>query len=838
MAILPITPDDIEFFTSIINPVRTYSSSSSGVEGTLNVFARSSHSEKEVRPLGNFNSSFVNDEDIEVSRNAVILKAKSTPLSGSFVNVLENYLSKINSQSPSAKKQKQLNVIRFTPTTTFTSNTIRKLNVKNSLMSFYRTHYPSAQWAYTNYNSLNFFNSSTVLSSSVLLYPNVENLVIPEHTGYVSGTYALSGGFSFDFRVNPRYQDDGTSTNSFKAGTIFHLSSSYAVSLVTGSKKDENGKPASFRLQLQLSHSADIAPSKAIVGSYPSDLVFLSDDNCLDLNTWNRVVIRWGTNLVNDGTGSFNVNGIDKGTFVIPSGTIMPKVYTSINDDPSVLCVGNFYEGSNAGTSSQRYFFNDTTAARDGVQELIDVSGTQEEPTSYSFNHPLNAELHEIIIRRHYLNDKDILFTSGSGARRIPPPLRRVIGSIDKKKIAFYVPPFFVESTPIRRAVNGIGGILQTPFFEIDGSTDDPFNVAMSFGVGGHYINLENFAKDFANSTFPLLHDLSASALTTTTLARSANEFLYDYPSVRRRNLSVLPCDDGTFFPDYQILSDQTGDKLIDVFGRKDLSLINLDNLLNASSLLLGSTYDANEYPELIDNQTGYTPENPGLSPGPAIANKKKEIEDIISTDEGSYGPGVQRDVPLSIFQRTKDPSSNQVTFFDISNLYYGSRILPGSFQITDSSLTGSGGKISITLKDDGFGNLYRADSKTKSCTWNSVGNIFYNEGIALIKSPHLYFFGKDQYEISFKGEQHLYSSKYEILAPSGLLNSSSNPTFARVENVVSASADPLDTDRFVYISNLNFHDENLNVVAKAVLAQPVIKREGEKLLFKVAFDF
>jgi hypothetical protein len=178
------------------------------------------------------------------------------------------------------------------------------------------------------------------------------------------------------------------------------------------------------------------------------------------------------------------------------------------------------------------------------------------------------------------------------------------------------------------------------------------------------------------------------------------------------------------------------------------------------------------------------------------------------------------------------------VTFFDISNLYYGSRILPGSFQISDSNVTGSAGKVSITLKDDGLGNIYRADSLTPQCTWNSVGNIFYNECIIVIKSPHLYFFGKDQYEMSFKGEQQLHTQKYEILAPSGLINSSSNPTYARVETAISASADPLDQEKFIYISNVNFHDENLNVVAKATLAQPVLKRESEKLLFKIAFDF
>ena len=213
-------------------------------------------------------------------------------------------------------------------------------------------------------------------------------------------------------------------------------------------------------------------------------------------------------------------------------------------------------------------------------------------------------------------------------------------------------------------------------------------------------------------------------------------------------------------------------------------------------------------------------------------------MDSIISTDEGSYGPGVQRDMPLTIFQRTKDSSSNQVTFFDISNLYFGSRILPGSFEISDLSMTGSSGQVSVTLKDDGQGNIYRADSFTPHCVWNSVGNIFYNEGIVLIKSPHLYFFGKDAYEMSFSGEYRLHTSKYEILAPRGMLNSSSNPSFSRVENSISASIDPNEKDKFVYISSLNLHDENLNVVAKAVLAQPVIKRENEKILFKVAFDF
>lgn len=831
MSILPVTLDDVEAITAIINPVRTYSSgTTSGVTGSIQLFPRASSIEKEVRPLSNFESSTLVDDDIEGYREDLAAAAVNIVGStGSLHGQMDYYMSKVNEQSFSAKKAKQINVLRFTPSFSFTSNTLRKLNVKDILMPFYTGVYPSADWAYTNYNCLSFFTASTLPTSSVLLYPSVDNPDIPSHVGYVSGAYSLSGSFSFDFRINPRYRSD-TPESPFHAGTIFHLSSSYALSLVTGSNKDINGFATGYRLLLQLSHSADIPPSQATQGSYPNDLVFYSDDNSLEWNKWHRVVVRWGTDIINDGTGSFNIDGVDKGIFVVPSGTIMPKVFSGQND-PDVLCVGNFYEGSNDNSfNSQAHFFADVPSSREGVAQLIDNGATQDEPVSYAFNHPLNADLHELIIRRNYMTNYEIGQTK-----------EKNIVDLNTQNTAFYVPPMFVEKTNIRKFTNfsagsSYGGILQTPFFEVDGSTDDPFNVAMSFGVGGHYINLENFVKDFANNNWPRLHHLSGTAIAYSTQARPANEFLYDDPFVIKRNLLIMPCDDGGFFPDYGMLSDQIGNKYVDKFGRYDPSLINLDNLLNQSSLLFGETYDSDSNPDFLEQQIGFSPENPGNPPGPAITTFKNDSTSAVN--DGTYGPGVQKNAPLVIYQRTKDPSSNQVTFFDISNLFYGSRILPGTFELKDINLSGSAGKLSILLKDDGFGNIYRADSQPPHALWNSVGNIFYNEGVVVIKSPHLYFFGKEKFEMSFKGEYQMHSLKYEILAPSSLLNSSSNPSYAPLKETIRASSDPIDNDVFVYISGMNLHDENLNVVAKAVLAQPVIKRENEKILFKVAFDF
>jgi len=198
MAIISVTQDDIETTTTLVNPVRSYSSSSSGTEGSIQLFLRSSDIEKEVRPLDNFQSSVFKDNDIEAAREDLAVQATNIAAgNGSFIGSLSNLVDLIHNQPQSAKKQKKIDVLRFTPSYSFTSNTVRKLNIKDSLMNFYKGIYPTADWSYSNYNSLNFFTSTSVPDSSVLLYPNIQNNSTPDHLGYVSGTYCLSGAFSF-----------------------------------------------------------------------------------------------------------------------------------------------------------------------------------------------------------------------------------------------------------------------------------------------------------------------------------------------------------------------------------------------------------------------------------------------------------------------------------------------------------------------------------------------------------------------------------------------------------------------------------------------------------------
>jgi hypothetical protein len=67
------------------------------------------------------------------------------------------------------------------------------------------------------------------------------------------------------------------------------------------------------------------------------------------------------------------------------------------------------------------------------------------------------------------------------------------------------------------------------------------------------------------------------------------------------------------------------------------------------------------------------------------------------------------------------------------------------------------------------------------------------------------------------------------------MVNSSSNPSFKKLKPTAFLSE---HNDDFVYITSINLHDENLNVVARANLAQPVTKRNTDHYLFKIKIDF
>ena len=133
-----------------------------------------------------------------------------------------------------------------------------------------------------------------------------------------------TGPFTFDFWINPRYKID--QGEDYKAGTIFHMSSSLALSLITGSHQDGQGRTDKFRLLLQLSHSADYPPSSfnpdTLTNTFPKDLVYATADNTLSYNNWHHVTVRWGGTAIDNGTGSITIDDTNK-IFHIPSSSLL-----------------------------------------------------------------------------------------------------------------------------------------------------------------------------------------------------------------------------------------------------------------------------------------------------------------------------------------------------------------------------------------------------------------------------------------------------------------------------------------------------------------------------------
>ena len=153
---------------------------------------------------------------------------------------------------------------------------------------------------------------------------------------------------------------------------------------------------------------------------------------------------------------------------------------------------------------------------------------------------------------------------------------------------------------------------------------------------------------------------------------------------------------------------------------------------------------------------------------------------------------------------------------------------------ITDSNLSGSD-NLKITIKDDGNGNLYKANNNGVHATWSSVGHVFYDEGIAVIKSPHLWRFGQSNFSTSWRGQRPIYVMKYDAIAPAQYVNSSSNITYQQLK----ASSNPSEPNESnVYIQGVLWFDEKLNVIMKSKLAQPVLKREGSTITIRSAIDF
>lgn len=176
------------------------------------------------------------------------------------------------------------------------------------------------------------------------------------------------------------------------------------------------------------------------------------------------------------------------------------------------------------------------------------------------------------------------------------------------------------------------------------------------------------------------------------------------------------------------------------------------------------------------------------------------------------------------------------VKVISIPEIYYDQKLLTGSFTGSDNDSAGAGRLI----YDNGRGGLFSG-----SVSGTLVGNIFYNEGIAVITKTGLTDFGTAgatnfRWRVFLKGVHEIPVKIFKCLAPASQLNATTNPTFYTVpasgtnknlREVVSSSLSP-------YVTKIGLYDDLFNLVAVANLTQPVKKDEKNSILFKIRLDW
>ena len=713
----------------------------------------------------------------------------------------------------------KLHCSRSVPGTDFASLAYRKKEIiRNVLDSSYEVGRPGYGWGYGNFNCLNLFKTNSDKVPAVIY-------------NSTSDRYLPTSSLQIDFRIKvSRYPTE--------AGTILHLPGAFAVSVVSGSAVDENNRTPYFKLLLQLGTDASGS-------SLPNDIDLSVDNESrgatqiyqsianLTASYWHDCSIRFSENE-NNASGSFVIDGKLAGTF-LPTGSF--TVGSGLSQAADILSVGAFYSGSSTNALG---FFNTTANVNQGVEKTTvsnyHVSGT--------FSNPLDAEVHEIKISNNYRSLKEIRST-----------LKLPVTSSDD--LLFHLPVLYSSDSP----GNFYNAIIGDLFNETGDSTtvatlgefydnfpvpvkksfDAPFNTHHA-NIGGFCnVNAQAFLRDFKTGNYPYLQDLSASVRAYSSQAEmSASWSLFD--EHQRRNLLIMPCDDGDLKRTYDVYPDSqlTGS----VVNANRPEILRLNNLGDFSS-----NYDSKL--TFVDEGWTYN-ESENLEPVSLFPTLSEMSTPVQSLPKAKDNPAT---IPT---QRFFDPlgygligdserASNMIVIFSIPTLFYGNQLRPGTVKLYSDMYRGGGDidgtgfalgddyRMRLNLCDDRHGNIIRCDSSGSLATSNFVGSVYYEDGIIALKSPHLFNFGAHNFTLEFEGVQNTHILELLVPVPRNVFNSSSNPNYNEYKPFADANE---EAESFMYLSTLNFHDSNLNVIAKARMAQPVIKRLNDKYLFRVKFDF
>ena len=172
-------------------------------------------------------------------------------------------------------------------------------------------------------------------------------------------------------------------------------------------------------------------------------------------------------------------------------------------------------------------------------------------------------------------------------------------------------------------------------------------------------------------------------------------------------------------------------------------------------------------------------------------------------------------------------PTGNlkDIEVYSINQNIYGSKILPGSFQISSSA-------NGWLIKDDGNGNLYDAAHSNLL-----IGNIFYAHGIVINLDPLFEYTGLfENSTFSFQNEHIIYENEVRCIVKESDYNLSYNPS---LQSDPSGSLYGFATSAsfYPYATTIGLYNDDNDLLMVAKLGKPIMMSPNTDMTFIVKYD-
>jgi hypothetical protein len=655
-------------------------------------------------------------------------------------------------------------------------------------------------------------------------YSTYKPFLVYDASDYAIDWTSSSCQVMFEFWVKPcKEQDD--------VGTICQLSDNYAIVLIPDYTSEKNGVYEKFKLGFYNDNAAVKNASISWSTAFPTTTAgdYWISPSSLYLDNWHHVAIRFGRNFNN---GQLNV--------YIDGKALTPEdgVYNTSIGRQGVIDV---VTGTSAGDYLLIGGWENNSALSDlytGAYAAAQNQGSATSPVygdgyAVTCNYHLRSELMDLRIWSQVRPEKDILLDKN-----------RTLTSTTN--LSFYLPMLFdPQSDTPQWSRLGFLPDQENPKTSEDyykngsyltiNNANLPYNKTQfctnsAYIVGMPFVNVHSHLREYVKGAYPVV--AGYPDFTDAGLGSSINVYpIVDNESTREGtavvpevytgleyfqknwksldwlqslNSLILPCDN----PLFEVRTGLCGTNIHNFIENSYLRL---------NGLGIGSTTDEYEIKHFYDDEV-FAIQNTIIKTDPQKKVFKGKVENYQTATLVAENKLEDNDYisPIS-------------TIFSVPQIYYGNRIHPTSIEL--SYTTVSGKKITII---DNEGALYRKDCKQLGHT-SKVGHVDYGNGLICIFSPLLTGIGIDNFTLKLKGEKNLHVMQLDIPCNAGVANISQHPSYKKLKPTLNSN----ETDGNVtYISTIYLHDENLNIIGKVNLAQPVQKREEDSYIFRVKLDF